>query len=897
MKTEDKLMALLGGAGIKWFLRVLILTVLINVQVANAAPELVFERDVRPILKAHCFQCHGEDGVKEGGLDLRLRKGLIEGGDSGPAIAPGVPQQSDLLDLIEKGEMPRKSKRLSDQEIETIRRWIELGAPLARPEPNDTSGAALSITEEERQWWAFQPIQCLPPPDDASHPIDAFIIAKLRQKGLEASQEADRQTLVRRAYLDLIGLPPTFEEVSAFVNDTAPMAWERLIDRLLQSTRYGERWGRHWLDAVGYADSEGYNDDDTQRVSAWRYRDYVIESFNENKPFDQFIQEQLAGDELIGYPTPGPLSSGDINKLTATGFLRMAPDGTGSRNMDQRLAQNAVVTETIKIVTSALMGMTVGCAECHDHRYDPILQEDFYRLRAVFEPGLNVASWLEPKRREVSLQTAEQAECIAEVDRKIADAVREYQAKLDVFQAWTLEKELEAIAPTEREFAKRSALVWQASRQQKSGAVLSDEQQKFLFDHPYLKIAATEQQLNLFIQRHPEKVKEFEAAVKSHKERLDQLNALKPKIGSVRALFENPSQPLPMTKIFVRGSYENLGKEVVPGDLHVLAHQFKVDIAPRSESLKTSGRRLALARHLTSGQHPLVARVLMNRFWMHHFGVGIVSTPGNFGRQGNLPTHPELLDWLASKFMASGWDLKVMHKLIMTSVTYKQSSLRSVAAEQIDAANTLYWRANVRRLEAEAIRDSILLVSGQLNLHQFGSPVLVSEDENAQVIVGTTPRSRDGIENRRSVYVEQRRTAPAYQLSVFDAPIMEPNCEARSTSTVAPQSLLLLNSAFVVEQSQALAARVKANVTDSADARQLAAMAWQLAFASSPAEEDLQDMASYLEEQSLSFAAGPASDNSEIGLVVDHPAPAIADAALASLCQALLGANQFLYVD
>ncbi len=878
--------------------RCMIIVALVMWQLAGASAKgtdaPTFERDVRPIFKAHCFQCHGEEGVKEGGLDVRLRRGLLQGGDSGPVIVPGDSDASDLLTLVSRGDMPRKAKRLKDSEIETIRRWIESGARTAREEPERANDAQLLITDEERQWWAFQPITWPDVPQNASHPVDAFVIAKLRENSLEPAQEADRRTLVRRAYVDLIGVPPTLDEAQTFIDDRRPDAWERLIDRLLESPRYGERWARHWLDVVGYADSEGYNDDDQPRASAWRYRDYVIRSFNANKPFDQFIHEQLAGDELIGYPKSGELAVDEIEKLTATGYLRMAPDGTGSRNTDQKLAQNAVVTETVKIISSSLLGLTVGCAECHDHRYDPILQQDFYRLRAIIEPGLNVADWQEPRRREVSLMTSEQAEKIAHVDRQIAQLQAEYQTQLDEFQAWTVEKELQAIEPSQREFAKQCALAWQAARKQKSSPSLTVEQEKFLFDYPYLKVAATEQQLNLFIQRHKEKIAEFEAAVKQHKEQLDQLAARKPMVGMVRALFENPAQPIPATRVFARGNYENLGDEVQPGDLSVLAHLLTVNLPDDRAAIKTSGRRLAFAKHLTGGKHPLVARVLVNRFWLHHFGSGIVGTPGNFGRQGNTPTHPQLLDWLANYFMESRWNLKAFHKLIMTSATYKQSSRRRADAEQIDASNQLYWRANVRRLDAEAIRDAILSVSGQLNHQCFGPAAPVAEDENAQIIVGGLTSSLDGNEFRRSIYVEQRRSAPAYQLAVFDAPQMEPNCEVRSASTIAPQSLLLLNSNFLVRQSQAVAAKVRALAGSDADERVLGRTAWELVFGQHPSADDLRDSSEFLHDQLRLIAGRKNSVDNHATLKVGDD---VTDSALASLCQALLGANQFLYAD
>jgi hypothetical protein len=837
------------------------------------AAELSFEKDIRPILKAHCFQCHGEEGETKGDLDVRLKRFLEKGGESGPAIVAGRPHESLLLDLLKKGKMPKGEKKLKLEDVAKIEQWIAAGAKTLRPEPEKIEGHF--ITEEERQWWAFRPIQKPKVPSLDSSPIDAFVRAKLANSKLTPSAEADAATLIRRAYFDLIGLPPTAAEVAAFVAEsrTSNTAYERLIERLLTRPEYGERWGRHWLDVVGYADSEGYDDADAERPSAWRYRDYVIRAFNTDMPFDRFITEQLAGDELIGYPKEGELKPDEIDKLTATGFLRMAPDGTASTK--DNVAKNAVITETVKIVSSSLLGMTVGCAECHDHRFDPILQKDFYRLRAILEPGLNYAGWFEPKLREVSLRTAADTAQQSVLFREIKQIEADYQKKLDAYQEWTLNAEIEAIAEKDRAFGRAAALKWRKDREKN----LTPEEKQFLSDYPFLKVSATEQQLNLFVQRHDEKVKEFEADVAQHKADLAAVTARMPKIGTVRALSELPKRPIPVTKVFLRGNPQSPGEEVNPGDLTVLGDVLPVDIPPKDKTLPTSGRRLAFAKHLTSGKHPLVARVLVNRFWMHHFGRGLVNSAGDFGAQGEKPSHPELLDYLASEFMSSGWSLKHFHRLVLNSATYKQSSQRRPEAEQIDAANVLLWRMNVRRLEAETIRDATLAVTGRLNPQRFGEPVGVMEDANAQVVIGAKEPSSNGLEFRRSIYVQQRRSALPYQLAVFDSPQMEPNCEARNISTVAPQSLLLMNSTFVVEQSQAFAKRVIKEAGD--DTSKQAARAWELAFARPPSAQDHQDAIAYLNAQAKALPAGS-----------DAP-----EKALASLCQALLGSNPFLYIE
>ncbi|HIM22698.1 MAG TPA: DUF1549 domain-containing protein, partial [Verrucomicrobia bacterium] len=362
------------------------------------AATVTFEADVRPILKAHCFRCHGEDSSAKGGLDVRLRKLLLKGGKHGPAIALGQAEKSLLYKKIRDGKMPKEQAKLPAEEIETIRQWIEQGAKTVRPEPDSPDEW---ITEEERSFWAFQPIKTPPVPSGAANPIDAFLLRKLKANELGFSREATKRTLIRRATFDLTGLPPTPDEIADFLADETLQAYDQLIDRLLASPNYGERWGRHWLDVAGYADSEGYTESDAERGWAWRYRDYVVRAFNDNLPWDQFIREQLAGDEMVQPPYTG-LEPEQVDKLTATGFLRMAPDGTGS-GANNTAAQNQVMAETLKIVSTSLMGMTVGCAQCHDHRYDPILQSDYYKLRAVFEPALDPANWRMPQSRQISL--------------------------------------------------------------------------------------------------------------------------------------------------------------------------------------------------------------------------------------------------------------------------------------------------------------------------------------------------------------------------------------------------------------------------------------------------------------------------------------------------------------
>ena len=382
-----------------------------------------FERDIRPMFKAACAHCHGEEEELSGGLDVRLRRFLVQGGDSGASVVPGSPAESYLLDRVKSGEMPPEGSGhpLTTDQIAKLEAWIKSGAPTLRSEPAEV-GRGMLITEEDRSWWSFQPIARPEPPviehtNRVRSPIDRFILRQLEAKGFSLSDDANRKTLIRRAYIDLLGILPTPEQVRAFEDDESPQAWERLVDALLSDPRFGERWGRHWLDVAGYADSEGVSNTDPERKWSYKYRDYVIKSFNNNKPYNQFLIEQLAGDELVEPPYQ-ELSEDEIEKLTATGFLRMAPDGTMGSGIDQNLARNQVIADTMQILGSSILGLTVNCAQCHEHRYDPIPQADYYRLRAVFDPAFNWKDWKKPAQRQISLYTDADRAAAAELEKE-----------------------------------------------------------------------------------------------------------------------------------------------------------------------------------------------------------------------------------------------------------------------------------------------------------------------------------------------------------------------------------------------------------------------------------------------------------------------------------------------
>ncbi|HVK09975.1 MAG TPA: PSD1 and planctomycete cytochrome C domain-containing protein [Gemmataceae bacterium] len=815
-----------------------------------AADPLTFEQHVRPILKAYCLDCHGAGEKMPGGLDLRLRRFAVAGGKGGPAVVPKEPGKSVLLVRMKDGEMPPGEKKVPADQIAVIEKWIAAGAPTLRDEPT-TLPPGLGITAEERAYWFYQPLKTPAVPGvRARHPIDAFILVKLREQGFELNPEADRETLARRATFDLTGLPATRAEIDAFVAAASPNAYENLLDQLLASPAYGERWGRHWLDAAGYADSDGDGTADTLRPHAWRYRDYVIRALNADRPLDRFVVEQLAGDELVPRPWAN-LTADQIDLLAATGFLRTAPDGTPSGAADAEQA----VADTLKVVSSSLLGSSVGCAQCHDHRYDPIPQRDYFQLRAVFEPALDPGQWRKPAERLVSLYT--------DADRARAAAVAAEAGKM---QAEFNEKQTAAVrAAFETELAKfpvdqrpKLKAAFDAAADKRT-----DEQKKLVAANPKLNL--TPGVLYQYDAKKADELKALQAKIQAKR-------AERPAEGFVAVTTELPGR-LPATRLHYRGdARQPTGPDLVPADLTIAAPDAKrFEVA--ATSAPTTGRRLAWARHLTSGTHPLFGRVMANRIWLNHFGRGIVDTPGEFGRLGQLPTHPELLDWLATELPRQGWSLKKFHKLVMTSATYRQSSAREAAKDGIDRGNSLYGRFPVRRLEAEAVRDRMLVAAGRLDRTPFGPPIAVVEDAAGQV---GTPDDRP----RRSVYLQARRTKPVAFLSAFDAPAPEPNCDRRAATTTAPQALMLLNSDFVRKQAGHFAARVKAAADATPEGR--ARAAWLIAYQRQPTPDELKLAADFLTTQAA---------------VLRGKSPDADLAALTNLGQQLLASNEFLYAD
>jgi hypothetical protein len=855
------------------------------------SPSLTFEKDVRPLLKAHCTLCHGDEEKPKAGVDLRLRRFMDAPLESGATLlVPGKPELSELVGIIARGEMPKKGHAVPAHELEIIRQWVAQGAKTARPEP-ESIGNGPHITEEERSHWSFQPVKrpAVPQVAGAPEPIDAFLAVAMQREGLDFAPEADRPTWIRRVALDLTGLPPTPEEVAAFVADASPTAFEKVVDRLLASPAYGERWARHWLDVAGYADSNGYTEVDSARPHAWRYRDYVIRAFNADKPWDEFIREQLAGDELAGAThadyQAAVIDPKKLEQLTATAFLRMAPDGTGDPNDDAKLARNQVIAEQLKIVSSSLLGLTVSCAQCHDHRHDPISQEDYYRLRAVFDPAYNWEAWRAPGQRLYSLYTPAEHAKAAEIEKAAAviDAgAREMSKK---FLDEIFEVEILKLPEAEREPYRTARAIVEKDR--------TPEQKTLIKKYPS---ALALYSLDLYDPKKQEQVNAKSAEA-------TKLRATKPVQNFVMALTEVKGQ-VPESKLFNRGDQEQPVRTVTPGELTILSTPDIAPFQPAALPSGSSGRRLAYANWLTSGKHPLVARVLVNRFWMHHFGRGLVNTPGDFGLSGERPSHPGLLDWLADEFVKGGWKLKPLHRSIVLSRAYRQSTANP-SSLQADPENRLLSRYKVRRLEAEPLRDSILAAAGALVDKPFGPPSTIARDPAGRIVLGvdkgtiTKAEAAPGGEQdfRRSVYVEVRRSKPVTVLDTFDAPVMTPHCELRPQTTVAPQSLLLMNDTFILDNARRLADRVHREFPDDETAR--LGRTWQLLYGQAPGESDIARAISYLRLQTATLTvhhaqnppAAPAKGAAPL------PAPDPAREALASLCQVLLSSNRFLYLE
>ncbi len=714
----------------------------------------------------------------------------MTGGEKGPAVVPGDAEGSLLIKAVRRTDahlqMPPDEK-LSTEEIAALEKWIAEGAP----DPRETADApAQREKTDPKTFWSFQPIHDPAPPtaskpDWVQTPIDAFILATLDAKGLTPAPRADARTLVRRAYFDLIGLPPTPEQVDAFAKDPSPEAWSKLIDELLASPHYGERWGRHWLDVARYADSGGF-ETDIYYKNAWRYRDYVVKSFNDDKPYDVFVKEQIAGDELW----PGNIDQDGIYKVAdeklrrqeariGTGLYTLSPQIHES-NMSGGKIRYETFTDWVDTTGAAFMGLTMSCARCHDHKFDPISQQDYYGLQAIFAGSKQVQEPVVPPM-------------------SVADFHQHYPKIIAVDEA----------RRAVRLFDERT-----------KGRDLTDDEK------------AERQKLMNALAESVLKVQEKTA----QGEPFDSLYDLP----TASVLGHEEPELVPAIHILNRGELAQPRDEVAAA----------IPAALRDASAWTDpvpaqrGSRAALANWLTCKSHPLTSRVMVNRIWQGHFGRGIVASVNDFGQMGARPTHPELLDWLAIEFMKSGWSIKHIHRVIMKSSAYQMDSAwQNETNLAVDPTNQYLWKMNRRRLEAEALWDAIHSAAGTLNLKMGGRPVLppLEKDEGAPAYWFASADPAD--HNRRGLYILQRRNFRFPMFDVFDLPVNAVSAPARDTTTVAPQALWLMNNSIAVKQAEAFAARLMTPPKDNAesatpDAATLIQNAWRIALGRNPSDAE-----------------------------------------------------------
>ncbi|MCE9610330.1 MAG: PSD1 and planctomycete cytochrome C domain-containing protein [Chthoniobacter sp.] len=797
----------------------------------DAARLAFFEQRVRPVLVEYCYECHSAESKKlKGGLRLDSRAGLLRGGETDAAVVPGDAKKSLLIEAVGYADrdlqMPPK-KRLPDAVVADLTQWVNDGAfdPRDGPAVSKAPGA----NDSAMTHWAFQPIREITPPG-GENPMDGFITAKLAERGLTQAPAADRRTLIRRAAYDLTGLPPTPEEIGAFLNDSAPDAFEKMIERFLASPRYGERWGRWWLDVARYADTNG-QDENKVMANAWRYRDWVVRAFNANRRFDEFITEQLAGDLL---PAAGVSDPELFERWTATGFLVLGPKILAEQDKPKLVMD--LIDEQIDVVSRAFLGLTVSCARCHDHKFDPIPTRDYYALAGIFR----------------STKTMANLEFVSKFhERQIGG-----------------KKQRAALQAYEKELAARSAAV-DAAIVRANTAWFTDPQAPVpeipeVSDDPFAPVGA----LRLLQARHPLYPAETRAVIIGLEKTRDELKRNRPPADFALAVEEAKPVNLP---VHIRGSHLNLEKHAVPRGFIQIASRSGVAPVPADRS-----GRLELARWLTGPEQPLTARVIMNRIWQAHFGEGLVRTPDNFGVRGEAPSHPELLDWLAREFMRSGWDVKRMHRLILTSAAWRQAGRSGQAnaasldhAAHSDPENRLLWHFPRQRLDAEMIRDALLAVSGRLDVTVGGSLVAWKNDEYVPkdtVSAGS---------RRRSVYLPVVRGRVFDLFTIFDAANPSVVTAQRTPTVVTHQALFFLNSPLVKDAARAFAQSLLVASPDDAAGR--VGRAYERAFGRLPTDEETR--------RALEFVAAlPRRDGKDADV-----------AAWGAWCQVLFAANEFVY--
>ena len=702
------------------------------------------------------------------------------------------------------------------------------------------------------------------------NPVDQFILAKLEAKGLAPAPEAPREAQIRRAYIDLIGLPPTPREVDDFLSDPAPDSYERMIDRLLASPQYGERWARHWLDLARYAESEGFKADET-RPNAWRYRDWVIKSLNEDKPYDRFIREQIAGDER--WPN-------DPQAHIATYLLRSYPDESNARNLVQR--RQEILNDNTDMVGAVFLGMTMGCARCHDHKYDPIPQKDYYRLQAFLadiraDDHIVIASPEKIRDHDVKLAAwEEKTKPIRDEMAKLEEPKRQAIIK-DYFKKYPSEIQ-ESLKKPEKD---RDPMDW----------LFYYKAQQYLGADSYQYIATSAAcSAGLKDQK--------KARWQELNKQLEEYADLKPAPLPLGTGIADAGADAPKSFLLRRGVFDAPKDEVEPGFPTVLDSR-EPKITPPA-GLKSTGRRTALADWLASSDNPMTAKVMVNRVWHYHFGHGIVRTPSDFGAQGEAATHPELLDWLTNRFVQDGWSLKKLHRLIMTSSTYRQSTSASTTVMRSDPDDKLFSRFPLKRLEAEVIRDSALAVAGVLN-PKMGGPSIFPEIPKGMTVRGGWPVTKDPNErNRRSVYVFVRRNTRYPMFEAFDMPDPYATCPRRYVSTTSSQALMLLNGDLSLQWAQHFAGRVLTRA--GADPNAIADTAYQIAYSRHARSDEINMARAFLDQQTGVVATRGASAAEPALPVYEDGKPPVElsterAAAVVDFCHVLTNANEFVYSD
>jgi hypothetical protein len=805
-----------------------------------------FEAKVRPVLVEQCQKCHGAEKQKSH-LRLDSRAGALAGGDQGPAVVPGKPDESLLVTAVRHDDDALKmppSKKLPPEIIADLTRWVQMGAPWPGPgggEPTANAPATaapkregMTVTDKDRAHWAFRPVRKPEPPAVRDpgwvrNPVDAFILDGLERRGLRPNPPAAKHELIRRVTYDVTGLPPTPDEVDAFVNDHAPDAYERLVDRLLASPGYGEAWGRHWLDLVRFAETNSY-ERDNPKPSAWRYRDYVIRAFNQDKPYDRFVCEQIAGDEL---PDGGP------EGLIATGYYRLGIWDDEPTDREQAFFDG--LDDVVATTGQVFLGLTVDCARCHDHKIDPIPQADYYRLLAFFR---NVNHYRNGGPTDEAPLPSSPGE--AEASR-----AHERERASQFAQTWG------RILSIENDFLTQG------------GAPGRDPKNR----PPPAELAA-------LIRERGESLLGRDV-VENYQTLRRQLRAMEAERsrGATALCITEAGPAAPETFVLLRGNPHARGERVEPAFPTVLGAPAPVIPSPEPGA-KTTGRRAALAEWLASPDNPLTARVMANRVWQFHFGRGIVRSPSNFGTQGDKPTHPELLDWLASELVARGWRLKPLHRLILTSNAYRMSSRPDPGALAKDPANDAFWRHDMRRLTAEEVRDSVLAVSGRLNPRMCGPgvyPEIPPEVLAGQSMPGKGWETSTPAEQaRRSVYIHVKRSLLTPILESFDLAETDRSSPVRFSTTQPTQALAMLNGKFLNDQAAALAGRLRREAGPDPAARVLLAL--RLATSREPSEVEVRRGVALIDALDRREGLGPDGAWKAFGLVV-------------------LNLNEFLYLD